>query len=161
MKRIDVHAIPEPAREPIEAPAPAPDPAAPVPQPTDTTLALLEAAVRRLLQEVNGSLVPARRHVKKRRRISQTEVAVLVLVRERKNANGHSEWVVERVRLGERALGVDVLGNSGEFTTQGNFDIGPPQGGASAGAVGVVVEQYASHTTVADTATATATARPA
>ncbi|KFX30765.1 type III effector protein [Ralstonia solanacearum] len=159
MKRIDVHAIPEPAREPIEASAPATDPAVPVPQPTDTTLALLEAAVRRLLQEVNGSRVPAR-YVKKRRRISQTEVAVLVLVRERKNANGHSEWVVERVRLGERALGVDVCGNSGELTTEGNLDIGPPQGGASAGAVGVVVEQYGSHTTVADTA-ATATARPA
>lgn len=52
MKRIDVHAIPEPAREPSEAPASAPV----IAQPTDATLALLEAAVRKLLQELNGNL---------------------------------------------------------------------------------------------------------
>ncbi len=155
MKRIAVHAVPEPSREPIEAPAAAPGPV--IPQPTDATLALLEAAVRRLLQEVNGSPAPAR-HAKKRRRIGQTEVAVLVFVTERKNANGHSEWIVERVRLGERALGMDVLSNGGELASLGSFDIGPVQSGAGTGAVAVVVEQYASRTTTADTGTAT---RPA
>ncbi|CAH0445432.1 hypothetical protein LMG10661_01661 [Ralstonia syzygii subsp. syzygii] len=155
MKRIAAHAIPEPAREPIETPAPAPAPV--IAQPTEATLALLEAAVRRLLREVKGSPAPAR-HAKKRRRIGQTEVVVLVFVTERKNANGHSEWVVERVRLGERALGMDVLSNCGELASLGSFDIGPVQSGGGTGAVAVVVEQYASRTSVADTGTAT---RPA
>ncbi|AGH85825.1 MULTISPECIES: hypothetical protein [Ralstonia solanacearum species complex] len=154
MKRIDVHAIPEPAREPSEAPASAPV----IAQPTDATLALLEAAVRKLLQELNGNPAPAR-HAKKRWRIGQTEVAVLVFVTERKNANGHSEWIVERVRLGERALGMDVLSNGGELASPGSADIGPVQGdGGTTGTVAVVVEQYASRTTAADAGTTT---RPA
>lgn len=61
MKRIAAHAIPEPAREPIETPAPAPAPV--IAQPTEATLALLEAAVRRLLREVNGS--PRRRGMRR------------------------------------------------------------------------------------------------
>lgn len=82
-----------------------------------------------------------------------------MFVTERKNANGHSEWIVERVRLGERALGMDVLSNGGELASPGSADIGPVQGdGGTTGTVAVVVEQYASRTTAADAGTTT---RPA